>query len=138
MIKELQKIPGSPERTQREQIRADINEALERKVRLFEFVGDIYNYKTLQASAANEARWMTSTRLKAAFYKKHPELRRWFVSHIDTRCQWIKVRSKKDGDKRRVFCEINEAEFERALEECIEKAKARKESSEQRRQGHGA
>lgn len=115
MIKAVDEIPQSPKQTRkgyREQIRADIQEALDKRIEKFEFVGD-YNFKYLAQYAREEADRIVRN-LAYKYWRAHPEYSEKLYynpfSWRDYSALEIIVISSIKGetlDKRRVFCKIN-------------------------------
>lgn len=115
MIKAVDEIPQSPKQTRkgyREQIRADIQEALDKRIEKFEFVGD-YNFKYLAQYAREEADRIVRN-LAYKYWRTHPEYSEKLYynpfSWRDYSALEIIVISSIKGetpDKRRVFCKIN-------------------------------
>lgn len=116
MIKPIDEIPknqNEKRRSYREQIRSDIQEAIDKGIYRFEFVGD-YNFKTLAQMASEEARNI-AYKIVRKWSAENPQYRArykfWIPSSWDANkeMQLIKVSSVKGEtpEKRRVFCEIN-------------------------------
>ena len=115
MIKPIDEIPQSVKQTRngyRERIRADIQEALDKGIAKFEFVGD-YNYKYLAQYAREEAERIVRN-LTYKYWREHPEYKEKlyynpFSWRDYTALEIIVVSSIKGDtpDKRRVFCKIN-------------------------------
>ena len=115
MIKPIDEIPkniNEQRRIYREQIRADIQEAIDKGIYRFEFVGG-YNFKTLAQVAGEEARTV-AWKVVIQFSKENPQYKErykfWIPGswEINRQMQLIKVSSIKGEtpEKRRVFCEI--------------------------------
>ena len=112
MFKQIDEIPKSRYEkfnTVRRSIDADIRDAEAQGILKFEFVGD-YNFKTLHQTAREEAdklnrqAYMDYRRAKLA---EDPELKNVKFDYWDkTIARKYKVSSIKDGEIRRVFCEI--------------------------------
>lgn len=117
MIKPVDEIPktlNQKRRSYREQICADIQEAIDKGIYRFEFIGD-YNFKTLAQYAGEEARniaWKIVRKwsLDNPQYKERYKF--WIPGswEVNKKMQLIRVSSVKGEtpEKRRVFCEIRE------------------------------
>ncbi len=127
MIKPVEEIPKDGKTSQSKRIEADIQEAIDKGIRLFEFVGEDYNWKYLASYAGEVGRnilrkqiaRMQSGRLKdtGVHYYDRP-----FRDH-----PYIRITSIKDEKQgRRVFCEISSENLEQAITEAIEQDRERK------------
>lgn len=142
MIKPVDEIPqnlAKKRETYREQIRKDIREAMDKRIRKFEFVGD-YKYKYLAQYVREEADRIIRD-LYVRTIQEHPE------ELEDVRTDYYKVREKirfiitvtavrgEDKDRPRVFCEIAEGNPEDIIMNAIrEYDLERKEFENNRRQ----
>lgn len=115
MIKAIDEIPknlNEQRASYRQRIRDDIQEALEKGIYKFEFVGD-YNFKTLAGVARKEAR-SVAWKIVRQWAIENPQYKErykfWIPGswEINKRMEIIKVSSVKGEtpEKRRVFCEI--------------------------------
>ena len=135
MIKPIDEIPQSVKQTRkgyRERIRADIQEALDKGIAKFEFVGD-YNYKYLAQYAREEAERIVRN-LAYKYWREHPEYKEKlyynpFSWRDYTALEIIVVSSIKGDtpDKRRVFCKINMDMDNLFMEFCEKKIKEAEE-----------
>lgn len=117
MIRKVEEIPMSPQeknRSQRELIRRDIEEAMKQHIDKFEFIGEGYNYKYLSGYAREEAeRIFRKTTLPVAIELKKELKTETGEKYIFLPSPWeykgraFKISSIKDGDSRRVFCTID-------------------------------
>ena len=132
MIKAIDDIPQNEvqkRETYRKKIRDDLQEALDKGIYKFEFVGD-YNFKTLQNTAREEADKMVKN-LSFLWWREHPEYKeqlKWnpFSWSDNNKYKLIVISSVKGEtpEKRRVFCEIKkdmEIVFEKIVEKEIER-----------------
>lgn len=144
MIRPLDEIPQTPKthwKTYRQKIREDIQEALDKGISKFEFVGDEYNYKTLGQTVREEADRMNRTMVMDAMRKARDEdilegiptysvyeLKAVFPLHIST------IKGEKEKE-RRVFCEIDTIDDfkERVIGEYMAISKAKQERRERNR-----
>ena len=117
MIKPIAEIPknlAEKRRSYREQVRRDIQEAIDRGIFRFEFVGE-YNFKTLAQIAGEEAR-KVACKIVIQWSKDHPQFKErykfWIPGswEINNKMQLIRVSSVKGDtpETRRVFCEIKQ------------------------------
>ena len=116
MIKAIDEIPQNKAQKQnsyRERIREDIQEALDKGIYKFEFVGD-YNFKTLQNTAREEADKIVR-KIEYSWWKEHPEYKeqlKWspFSWSDNKKFKLISITSVKCEipQERRVFCEIKQ------------------------------
>ena len=115
MIKPIDEIPknqAEKRRSYREQICSDIQEAIDRGIYRFEFVGD-YNFKTL-AQIANEEAQNFAWKIVRQWSVYNPQYKKrynyWIPGswQINKEMNLIRVSSVKGEtpEKRRVFCEI--------------------------------
>lgn len=118
MIKPIDEIPknqAEKRRSYREQILSDIQEAIDKGIYRFEFVGN-YNFKTLAQMAREEAR-NVAFKIVRKWSAENPQYRErykfWTPGswEANRKMQLIKVSSVKGEtpEKRRVFCEINQS-----------------------------
>lgn len=121
MIKPVDEIPqslASKRKSYREQIRNDIQEALDKGIRKFEFVGD-FNFKYLHQYAREEADRIWRKMFLDITLPHYPEWKEKYKQEYIFLNEWnlrsynpIKissVKSEKPGEKR-VFCEILDRE----------------------------
>lgn len=117
MIKPIDEIPknlSEQRKSYREQIRSDIQEAIDKGIYRFEFVGD-YNFKTLAGVAREEARTV-AWKIVIQWSKDNPQYKErykfWLPGswQVNREMELIKVSSIKGEtpEKRRVFCEIKQ------------------------------
>ena len=117
MIKPIDEIPknkAEKSRSYRDQIRSDIQEAIDKGIYRFEFVGD-YNFKTLAQMAGEEARNIAFNIVRK-WSVENPQYREryrfWIPGswQVNKEMQLIKISSVKGEtpEKRRVFCEIKQ------------------------------
>ena len=128
MIKPVDETPRSLAKKRevfREQIRKDIQEALDKGISMFEFVGD-YNFGYLYTYARDEADRIWRDMFQNITLPHHPEwkekykLKYIFLSYYDLRkYNPIKISSMKSNrvGERRVFCEI--LDMEKMKKECL-------------------
>lgn len=117
MIKAIDEIPknvNEQRRSYRQRICDDIQEAIDKGIYKFEFVGD-YNFKTLAQMAGEEARnvaWKIVRQWSVDNPQYKERYKFWIPGswQVNKEMQLIKVSSVKGEtpEKRRVFCEINE------------------------------
>ena len=96
---------------------------------MFEFVGDEYNYKYLYQYAKEEARKYMYSRLRSMYQKA---MREFGVSTYYPRlndCDAIKIYSFKREDRIHVYCEIDEGEYRRCVDEAVKLELSLKEKS---------
>lgn len=119
-IKVIDEIPKQKfNKTKREEIRADIQGAIDKGITLFEFEGD-YNWKYLGQYAKEEA-----DRVKAKIiHDIHRKFREenftdaekrsgffvWFKMTYDYKHDFIHISTCKGEERRRVFCRIGKRE----------------------------
>ena len=129
MIKPIDEIPKNQveqRKSYRQQIREDIQEAIDKGIYKFEFAGD-YNFKTLAGIAREEVRRI-SDKIVYNWSKNHPEYKEryeyWRISswEIEKAIGIIKISSIKGEtpEKRRVFCEIK-PDMDSLIQEYAEK-----------------
>ena len=117
MIKPIDEIPknlNEQRRSYRDMICADIQEAIDKGIHRFEFIGD-YNFKTLAQYAGEEARNM-AWKIVRQWSKDNPQYKErykfWIPGswQVNKDMKLIKVSSVKGEtpEKRRVFCEIKQ------------------------------
>ena len=116
MIKPINEIPkniNEQRKIYRKQISDDIQEAIDKGVLKFEFVGN-YNFNTLAQMAREEARNIAFkiVRKWSAENPQYKERYKWWIPgswNVNTEMNLINVSSVKGEtpEKRRVFCEIN-------------------------------
>lgn len=126
-IKIIDEIPQYQKSSnQRDCIRADIQEAIDKGIALFEFEGD-YNYKYLAQYAREVARHITTVRARAIRKKfkedNYTEEEKnikgfyvWFSGDYIYKDNWIRIVTRKGDDRRRVFCSINDI---KVLEDAV-------------------
>ena len=130
MLKPIDEIPkGQISRAQ--QIQQDIQEAIDKGINKFEFIGD-YNYNTLQQYATQTANRI----IRIMLAKRYRELREQYNIDRHTylslkqsseyRPKFIAITSIKGEERRRVFCEIDLSEFEERTEEVFINAMERR------------
>lgn len=117
MIKPIDEIPKNiteQRRSYRNRIREDIQEAIDKGIYRFEFVGD-YNFKTLAQQASEEARNVAHNIVRK-WSSENPQYKErykfWIPAswELNRKMNLIKISSVK-GEKpgeRRVFCEIKQ------------------------------
>ena len=133
MIKEIEEIPkneAQKRESYRQRIRDDLQEALDKGIYKFEFIGD-YNFKTLQNTAREEAERVVR-KITYNWWKEHPEYKeqlRWYPFDWSTnrKHKLISITSIKGDtpEKRRVFCEIKQ-DMESVLKVIVENEIERK------------
>lgn len=118
-IKVIDEIPQTiHKRSARDMVRADIQEALDNGIRLFEFEGD-YNYKTLAQTAREIAERIKDKKIREIQRRfKDENLTEaeknikgfyiWFRPWYDYKRNWITISSCKGDEHRRVFCKIDD------------------------------
>lgn len=130
-IKVVDEIPKTNQsRSNRDMIRADIQEALDKGIILFEFEGD-YNYKYLAQYVKEEVDRFKARKVREVQTKFKEEnltedektirgFRFWFKSSYEYKHEWIKVSSCKEEDRRRVFCKIDDVKLfeQKIIEDC--------------------
>ena len=112
-IKVVDEIPGINNKTSyNSMIRKDFEEAIKNHIKKFEFEGD-YNYKTLAASARNQARTMFKPIFRDAA-KEVEEIvgaelghKIWIHGDWDYRDKYISIMSRKADDRIHVYAEID-------------------------------
>lgn len=125
-IKIIDSMPRDKKASTREQIEADIKEALENDIHLFEFVGD-YNFKHLgeyarsvvdriRAKKVHEIQQNFKNEYFTEEQKNIKGFHIWFKPSYDyRRFEWIKIHThrEKETGQMRVFCKIGDTrEFE--------------------------
>ena len=116
MIKPIDEIPknqAEQRKSYRQQVREDIQEAIDNGIYKFEFIGD-YNFKTLAGIATEEAR-NVAAKILYTWSNNHPEYKKryeyWKCGswEVNKKIGLKKISSIKGEtpEKRRVFCEIN-------------------------------
>lgn len=130
-IKEVKEIPKNDTVTLRQSLMLDIQEAMEKGINKFEFVGN-YNYKYLQQYAQECADRI----IRNMVLIKYRELRECKLTDAEKaghlcvgpkmpseyRPKFIRVTSVKGEEHRRVFCEIDLSDFDVRTEEEYDKA----------------
>ena len=117
MIKPINEIPknmNEQRKSYRKRICDDIQEAIDKGIYKFEFVGD-YNFKTLSQMAGEEAR-KVAYRIVREWATENPQYKErykfWIPGswEVNKKMELIKVSSVKGEtpEKRRVFCEIKQ------------------------------
>lgn len=112
-------------------IRADIQEAIDKGINKFEFVGD-YNYKYLAQYAREEARNILADTIRRRGCKAH-----WWERAFDN-YPYIRIGSVKGEEHRRVFCEIIPENLDKAIEQAKRDNEERYKAVERRRAERGA
>ena len=139
MIKQIEEIPKSHAekcKSYRQLIRDDIQEALDKNISKFEFIGD-YNFKYLAQYAREEADRIIRKEYIRVVQKHKAELEDIFCDFYGIRkdITYIKVTAVR-GEKKdepRVFCEIREENPEEIILKAIkENDKLRKEARKNR------
>lgn len=139
MIKQIEEIPKSHAekcKSYRQLIRDDIQEALDKNISKFEFIGD-YNFKYLAQYAREEADRIIRKEYIRVVQKHKAELEDIFCDFYGIRrdITYIKVTAVR-GEKKdepRVFCEIREENPEEIIMKAIlENDKLRKEAQKKR------
>lgn len=139
MIKQIEEIPKSHAekcKSYRQLIRDDIQEALDKNISKFEFIGD-YNFKYLAQYAREEADRIIRKEYIRVVQKHKAELEDIFCDFYGIRrdITYIKVTAVR-GEKKdepRVFCEIREENPEEIIMKAIlENDKLRKEARKKR------
>lgn len=113
-IKPIDDIPKNiPQQREsyRAQIRADIQEAIDKGISKFEFVGD-YNYRYLAQYAREEAHNILVNAVRRRECKA-----RWWDRAFDN-YPYIRISSVKGEEHRRVFCEIIPENLDKAIEQA--------------------
>ncbi len=150
MIREVAEIPEGRSRwftgTKRAAARADINEAIAKGIRRFEFVGEIYEEKSMYSSVREAAiimnREIIERMVKAEKLADEDLAFRVIREALHNRDLWpIRVTSAK-SDKpgaRRIFCELkSDGEVRGAIREAIALERGlleKRREEEQRRRG---
>jgi len=130
-IKPIDSIPTQINKMgQRDNIRADIQEALDKGITAFEFTGD-YNYKYLAQYAREEAITMifhfvreTQRKFKAVNYTdEEKNLKGFYVFYPlawEYKNEWIHISSCKGEEHQRVFCKIDDYKIleNKIIEDC--------------------
>lgn len=126
MIKAVDEIPMSKakeRKSYRDKIRKDLQEAIDKGIMRFEFVGD-YNYKYLAQYAREEGDKI----IRNAFYSVMAKHRSEFGENY---CGWYKVKPNiskyfsvttvkgETKDNPRVFCEIMDGDLEEIIYNAI-------------------
>ena len=142
MIKPIDEIPmnlAERRKCYRDSIRADIQEAIEKGIYKFEFVGE-YNFKTLSGAAGEEARNI-SYKIIRKWSDDHPEYKErykyWLPQSWEAKkLELIKVSSVKGEtpEKRRVFCEIKR-DMDSVIRAYADKVIKEHEEKEKRKNG---
>lgn len=128
-IKPIEDIPKNTQQQResyRAQIRADIQEAIDKGINKFEFVGD-YNYKYLAQYAREEARNILAGTIRRRDCKV-----RWWDRAFDN-YPYIRISSVKGEEHRRVFCEIIPENLDKAIEQAKRDSEERYKEAERRR-----
>ena len=112
-IKPVESMPKStvaPRHSYRAKIRADIEEAIDKRITLFEFEGE-YNWKYLAQYAREVADEIWRDTFRKLMLKKRPDnLRSSFFSSCPPyilKNQYIKIHSYKQSDRIHVYCVID-------------------------------
>lgn len=128
-IQEIKEIPRTTQRlNQRALITDDINYAIENGISKFEFIGDDFNYKYLNAYANDVADRIMSQKIrywqreyeKEVLTEDERNIRGFYIARkpyydIKRKYQPIRISSIKGEDRRRVFCEIDLSDFDRQM-----------------------
>lgn len=140
MIKPIEEIPQTmaQKREQyRKMIRADIQEAIDKGIRKFEFVGDAYNYRYLANYAREEAQHITRKTVRPYLVEAKKQYNLDYVPDMFNCKDYIKITSRKGEDRMHVYCEINPDAIpvyvEWAAKEAVERQRRYKEEMERRR-----
>lgn len=140
MIKPIDEIPqniGQKRESYRKNIRDDIQEAIDKGIPRFEFVGD-YKYKYLANYAREEARKVLYKIARDKFEKMRGE-GNIYLSSLDLKTEYIRISALKGEtpEKTRVFCEIDlsglDDDLEALAEEKRELAEAYRKNQERRK-----
>lgn len=111
----------------REYIRRDIQEALDKGIKTFEFVGEQYNYNTLSAVSREVAHQMFSTMVRNKFKevanRKHPG--EYLFPNFRSERQFYLIKQQKESDRIHVYMTIKLEDFESKIEEEVDDAWAR-------------
>ena len=139
-IKSIDCIPESRNERgsrQRECIRADITEAIEKRVTCFEFEGDCYNYKLL----ANYVREVAKSMFRAVYFdyvakvrealrEEYPNEFIFMKSYYDYVGMWCAVKSRKGDDRTHVYMTIDhsfmDSLYDRLLSDARQEVEAKK------------
>ena len=126
MIKPIDKIPENPMqafKTYRQKIRDDIQEAIDKHIPAFEFVGD-YNFKYLAQYAREEAVLMNRAMFRKYLQDHREEYKDEYVDYYSVAGNDypIKISSIKGEtkDTRRVFCSLQMDRLEDRYAELLE------------------
>ena len=139
-IKSIDSIPESRKERrgrQRECIRADINEAIEKRVSCFEFEGDEYNYKCLANYVREVAKHMFRTvyfdyvsKVREALRKEYPNEFIFMKSYYDYVDMWCAVKARRGDDRTHVYMTIDhsfmDSLYDRLLEDARQEVEAKK------------
>lgn len=128
-IKPIDDIPeniAQQRKNYRAKIRADIQEAIDKGISKFEFVGD-YNYKYLAQYAREEARNILCNAVRRRNCKA-----RWWDRAFDN-YPYIRISSVKGEEHRLVFCEIIPENLDKAIEQAERDNEERRKAAERRR-----
>ena len=111
----------------REYIRRDIQEALDKGIKTFEFVGEQYNYNTLSAVSRGVAHQIFSTMVRNKFKEvantKHPG--EYLFPNIGSERQFYLIKQQKESDRIHVYMTIKLEDFESKIEKAVDDAWAR-------------
>jgi len=130
-IREIKELPKEiKQKSARELIRADIQEALDKGINLFEFEGD-YNYKYLTSYAnevAEDIRRKKVREIQREFKNENLTEEEktikgfylFFKSGWEYKGYWIKAFSQKGEEHRRIFCQIEDIKLleDKVIEDC--------------------
>ena len=137
-IKPIDEIPLNVQdrrKNQRENIRNDILEAIERGISKFEFDGD-YNWKYLAQYAREEADmiWRKKYRDLILEAKRNYNIRSisTYLPSYNLKGQYIKIRSAKMPDRIHVYCVIDLEAPERITKPIIEQAIAEQRETDRK------
>ena len=143
MIKPIDEIPENQiqaSKTNRQKIRDDIQEAIDKHIQAFEFVGD-YNFKYLANYAREEAGRMNRAMFGQYIRSHREEYKDKYVSFYDVveKDYPIKITTIKGEtkDTRRVFCSLQmdglEERYSELLDAYFSKREEQKAERERRR-----
>ena len=134
-IKPIDEIPLNTldkRKSQRENIRMDILEAIEKGVSKFEFDGD-YNWKYLAQYAREEADMIWRKKYRDLILEAKRDYNIRLISSLPSyylKGQYIRIRSAKMPDRIHVYCEIDFEAPERITKPIIEQAIAEQKETD--------
>ena len=134
MIKQVEEIPlsgAAKKRSYREQIRNDIQEAIDNHIEKFEFLGD-YNWKYLAGYAREEADglWRDAYFSIMREARKKYGLQTSIYPAYQYKHEYIRIFSTKMDDRIHVYCQIDFDAPERICGKIIEELIAEKEAKD--------